>query len=249
MRKVVSLIALAALAACGGTGSGRAYLGGIIEEADINGNFVGVPPEDVQIVRDGVNAVAFGFSRGLDATVVGNSYQASSGDTGNFGVAGIVPGYDVGEPILSGSASLTGDYAFTKITGYEDTSNAANWTEEEFAGSMAATITFDREEADISDPEDPSTAGDVDVYQNDMILTGESVDGRFVVEESPIYDLLNQRDLSAPSVVSDLNITVDGQALSPRNEVVAGQRGVVAAFAGSQDNTIITGGFVLGRDN
>lgn len=245
MRTVVSLVALVALAACGG--SNRAYLGGIIEEADINGNFVGVPPEDVQILRSGTNAVAYGFSRGLDATVVGNSYQASSGDTANFGVAGIVPGYDVGEPILSGSASLTGDYAFTKITGYEDTPNAANWTEEEVAGFMTATITFDRQETDLSDPDDPSTAGDVDVYQNDMILAGESVDGRFVIEESRIYDLVSQRDLSEPSAFSELQITVDGQTMSPRSEVVAGQRGVVAAFAGSQDNTIITGGFVLGR--
>jgi hypothetical protein len=240
-------VALIALSACIGTGSGRAYLGGVIEEADSDGNFEGVPAADTQIVRDGVNGFAFGFSRGLDATVVGGSFGAASGDTGNFGVAGILPGYDVGEPILSGSASLSGEYAFTMVTGYSRSSNANNWDEEVFSGPMTATISFDRHETDLSDPDDPSTEGLVDVYQNDMILAGQSADGNLVIEESRIFDLLHDDDPTEPTYVSELNLTLNGQSFSPRNELIAGEDGVVAAFAGSNEDSIVAGGFVLGN--
>lgn len=247
MRQVTSFLALVGLVACGG--SERAFFGGMTAEVDINGNFNGVPASATQVVSKGGNGFAYAFARNLDATVVGSSAGAASGDVGNFGLSGILPGYDVGQPILSGAASLTGEYAFTMITGTEQSPNAGAWKQEEFAGVMTAMISFDRAESDLSDPDDPSTAGDVDVYQNDMILAGQSDDGHLILKRSKIYDLISQRDLSAPSNFSELNLRLNGQSFSPRNEVIAGEDGVIAAFAGSGRNTIVTGGFVLGRSD
>jgi len=137
--KRVSLVVCVALSGC--IGNEVEFFGATPVTLNPDGSVVGTSGEQLTVVDTAAGSFGHGFIQGVDATVIGNSSGAAAGDTGNFAAAGIIDGFDVGANYLSGTASYTGEYAMTVVTGYEQRPGNPNaWNTEVLSGPLTARI-------------------------------------------------------------------------------------------------------------
>ena len=233
-------IAAAGLAACGGGGS-KAFVGVTDITVDASGAVAGVSGQSLAILDSDAGSFAHGFLQGVDATVIGNSGGSASGDTGSFAVSGIVDDYNVGSAYVSGTASYSGAYAMTVVSGYERSANPANWEQETFSGTFDARIELHTALTSANDP-GHGHSHDFDVVE----LFGTSDDGRISFDEVVIY---SPTPPAQPSTLIHRfeggEANLGGDPVPLRGQVAFGSDGMIASFQGQDAENLVAGGFGL----
>ncbi len=226
------------LAGCGG--SAREFVGVTDVDVDASGTVAGLSEQSLTVFETDVGIFAHGFVEGVDALVIGNSSSAVAGDIGNFAASGIVDGYDVGGSYVSGTASYSGDYAMTVVSGYEESPNPQNWQRQALTGEFIARIELHTAVAAANDP-DHGHSHDVDVVE---LSIGEEGDPLFF-EEVIIYSptppalpstILNTFNGGFANVGSGAPVPLEGK-------IAFGSDGIIASFQGQTADHLVAGGF------
>ncbi|MEL6640259.1 MAG: hypothetical protein AAFP98_02920 [Pseudomonadota bacterium] len=210
------LCACASLMGCGG-GSGVEFLGSVFVEPDETGAVEGVM--ELSRVDSSVGSFVYGYDTGLRALDFQDN--ATTADRANYAYSGVLPGAQVGDIPLTGTAQFVGAYEVVTISGYNASSNPANWTEARDSGAMTVDVDFEE--------------GQID---------GRSDDGQLMIS----YFGTPTDDPATAALSSRLfgEVTFQGIAGSFKGQI--GGNGIIGAMNGQDDTSFFAGGFFAEDD-
>lgn len=205
------LCASASLMGCGGAGND--FVGTVFVDPDETGAVEGVT--ELTQVDSAVGGFVYGYDTGLRALDFQDN--ATSADRANYAYSGILPTNALGDVPLSGTAVFVGTYEAVMISGYRESFDPANWTEERQSGGVTVDVDF-----------------------GNGTLDGRSDDGQLVIR----YTGTPSNDPSDPALTDSLFGDLTYQGVSGNFEGEVGANGIIGAMNGQDDTRFFAGGFV-----